>query len=85
MEYTTLGASGTKVSRIGIRTNTFGGDADWHLSAEQAREVVDTAIAHGINFFDTANAYNAGESKRVVGDALDVGPSVRGGTPCRRA
>jgi aryl-alcohol dehydrogenase-like predicted oxidoreductase len=71
MEYTTLGGSGTTVSRIGIGTNTFGGDADWHLSAEQARAVVDTAIDHGVNFFDTANAYNAGESERVLGTALD--------------
>jgi aryl-alcohol dehydrogenase-like predicted oxidoreductase len=71
MEYTTLGGSGTKVSRIGIGTNTFGGDADWHLSAEEAQDVVDTAIDHGINFFDTANAYNAGESERVLGEALD--------------
>ena len=71
MEYTTLGGSGTKVSRIGIGTNTFGGDADWHLSAEEAQAVVDTAIDHGINFFDTANAYNAGESERVLGEALD--------------
>jgi len=71
MEYTTLGGSGTKVSRIGIGTNTFGGDADWHLSAEAAQEVVDTAVDHGINFFDTANAYNAGESERVLGEALE--------------
>ena len=71
MEYTTLGGSGTKISRIGIGTNTFGGDADWHLSAEEAQAVVDTAIDHGINFFDTANAYNAGESERVLGSALD--------------
>ena len=71
MEYTTLGSSGTKVSRIGIGTNTFGGDAEWHLSAEEAQDVVDTAIDHGINFFDTANAYNTGESERVLGEALD--------------
>ena len=71
MEYTTLGSSGTEVSRIGIGTNTFGGDAEWHLSAEEAQDVVDTAIDHGINFFDTANAYNAGASERVLGEALD--------------
>ncbi|RAW45431.1 aldo/keto reductase [Halorubrum sp. 48-1-W] len=71
MEYTTLGNSGTKVSRIGIGTNTFGGDADWHLSAEEAQAVVDTAIDHGINLFDTANAYNGGESERVLGSALE--------------
>lgn len=71
MEYTTLGSSGTKISRIGIGTNTFGGDAEWHLSATEAEEIVDTAIEHGINFFDTANAYNAGKSERVLGEALD--------------
>ncbi len=71
MEYTTLGGSGTTVSRICIGTNTFGGDADWHLSAEEAQAVVDTAIDHGITFFDTANAYNTGESERVLGEALE--------------
>jgi len=71
MEYTTLGGSGTTVSRICIGTNTFGGDADWHLSAEEAQAVVDTAIDHGITFFDTANAYNTGESERVLGETLE--------------
>ena len=71
MEYTTLGSSGTKVSRIGVGTNTFGGDAEWHLSADEAQAVVDTAIEHGVNFFDTANAYNTGESERVLGEALE--------------
>ncbi|MEF8780631.1 MAG: aldo/keto reductase [Haloferacaceae archaeon] len=70
MEYTTLGNSGTKVSRICIGTNTFGGDADWHLSTTEAQAVVDTAIEHGINFFDTANAYNDGASERVLGETL---------------
>ena len=70
MEYTTLGNSGTTVSRICIGTNTFGGDAEWHLSASEAQAVVDTAIEHGITFFDTANAYNTGASERVLGEAL---------------
>ncbi len=71
MEYTTLGDTGATVSRICIGTNTFGGDAPWHLSADEAQAVVDTAIDNGINFFDTANNYNTGASERVLGDALD--------------
>ena len=47
-----------------------GGDAEWHLSASEAQAVVDTAIEHGITFFDTANAYNTGASERVLGEAL---------------
>ncbi|RLM49847.1 aldo/keto reductase [Halorubrum sp. Atlit-28R] len=74
-EYATLGGSGTKASRIGIGTNTFGGDADRHLSDEEAQVVVDTAIDHRIAFIDTANAYDAGERERVPGEALDVDPA----------
>jgi aryl-alcohol dehydrogenase-like predicted oxidoreductase len=72
MEYTTLGDTGTTVSKICLGCMSFG-DSDWRewvLDEEAGKELVDRAIELGINFFDTANMYSRGESERVLGDAL---------------
>jgi aryl-alcohol dehydrogenase-like predicted oxidoreductase len=53
MEYTQLGRTGLKVSRLVLGTMNFGpqtGEADSHA-------IMDAALAAGINFFDTANIY----------------------------
>jgi aryl-alcohol dehydrogenase-like predicted oxidoreductase len=53
MQYTHLGRSGLSVSRLCLGTMNFGpltSEADSHA-------IMDAAHAHGINFFDTANAY----------------------------
>jgi 1-deoxyxylulose-5-phosphate synthase len=55
MEYSLLGPSGVKVSRICLGTATFGVAPD----AQEARRVVDAALGEGINFFDTADVYGA--------------------------
>lgn len=73
MEYTTSGSSETKVTRIGIGTDTFGGDAEWPLSATEAQDVVDTTVEHGVNFSDTANASNISSLRRWC-----IGMSVPG-------
>ena len=73
MEYTTLGATGTEVSRICLGCMSFG-SSDWRpwvLDPEEGREIIERAIDLGINFFDTANMYSNGESERVLGDALE--------------
>ncbi|MFW5947986.1 MAG: aldo/keto reductase [Halolamina sp.] len=72
MEYTTLGDTGIQVSRIALGCMSFGDPSwrDWVLSEEDGRELIDRAIDLGINFFDTANMYSAGESERILGDAL---------------
>ena len=72
MEYTTLGDTGTTVSKICLGCMSFG-DNDWRewvLDADAGRELVDRAIELGVNFFDTANMYSRGGSERVLGDAL---------------
>jgi aryl-alcohol dehydrogenase-like predicted oxidoreductase len=72
MEYTTLGETGTKVSKICLGCMSFG-DTDWRewvLDAEEGKELVDRAIELGVNFFDTANIYSHGGSERVLGDAI---------------
>ena len=74
MEYTTLGDTGTTVSKICLGCMSFG-DNDWRewvLDEEAGRELVDRAIELGVNFFDTANMYSIGGSERVLGDALSA-------------
>lgn len=66
MEYRRLGSSGLRVSVIGLGGNTFGRYVDERGTAE----VVNAAFEAGINFFDTADIYNAGVSERYLGAAL---------------
>jgi aryl-alcohol dehydrogenase-like predicted oxidoreductase len=66
MEYRKLGRSGVKVSPLCLGTMMFGGPTDEHDAARiiaRAREV-------GINFVDTADAYNEGGSEEIVGRAI---------------
>lgn len=59
MEYTQLGRTGLKVSRLVLGTMNFGPlteEADSHT-------IMDAALGAGINFFDTANVYGWGEDK----------------------
>lgn len=66
METTTLQGTDLRVSRACLGTMTFGGQTD----AATARRMTDLCLDSGINFIDTANVYNAGESERIVGDLL---------------
>jgi aryl-alcohol dehydrogenase-like predicted oxidoreductase len=68
MEYTRLGATGMKVSRLCLGTMMFGrwGNSD----AEDCTCIVQRALDEGINFIDTANRYNWGESETIVGRAV---------------
>jgi aryl-alcohol dehydrogenase-like predicted oxidoreductase len=66
MDYRRLGRTGLKVSEICLGTMTFGHGAD---QAESER-ILATALDAGINFIDTANAYNAGQSEIMLGKAL---------------
>ncbi|MGQ5517082.1 aldo/keto reductase [Halococcus saccharolyticus] len=72
MEYTRLGDTGLEVSRLCLGCMNFGSDAPWMIDdREQSEAVIERAIEHGINFFDTANVYSRGESEEILGDALD--------------
>jgi len=75
MEYTTLGKSGIKVSKICLGCMNFGerGNRDsftWLLNQEQTDEMVKRALDLGINFFDTANCYNNGTSEVFLGNSI---------------
>jgi aryl-alcohol dehydrogenase-like predicted oxidoreductase len=74
MEYTRLGSTGMKVSRICLGCMGFG-DATrwihkWVLNEENSRPIIQKALESGINFFDTANVYSIGASEEILGRAL---------------
>jgi aryl-alcohol dehydrogenase-like predicted oxidoreductase len=66
MEYRNLGRSGLRVSPLCLGAMMFGGATDEATSAR----IVDRARNEGINFIDTADAYNGGRSEEVVGRAI---------------
>lgn len=68
MRYAYLGQTGIQVSEICLGTMTFGNEAD----KEASFRLMDKAHEAGINFFDTANIYNDGESERIVGEWMNA-------------
>jgi len=69
MEYTRLGNSGLKVSRITLGCMSFGTPAwrPWILDSDQSRPFFERAIDLGINVFDTADMYSLGVGEEVTG------------------
>ncbi|MEL7434690.1 MAG: aldo/keto reductase [Chloroflexota bacterium] len=70
-----LGNSGLRVSTLSLGTMTFGGTEPafakmGNITGKEADRFVGRAIDAGINLFDTADAYSAGESERVLGEAI---------------
>lgn len=74
MEYTQLGNSGIKVSRLCLGCMSFGDPASkmhaWTLDPDKSEEIIKYALDLGINFFDTANTYSAGTSEEYLGRAI---------------
>ena len=74
MDYTRLGKSDLRVSRIALGCMSYGvpnrGAHPWSLDEEKSRPFIKQALELGINFFDTANVYSDGTSEEIVGRAL---------------
>lgn len=67
VKYRRLGNTGLKVSEISLGSwLTYGG----YVGQQQAIQTIHRAYDLGINFFDTANVYERGESEKVVGQAI---------------
>ncbi|MBT6314456.1 MAG: aldo/keto reductase, partial [Alphaproteobacteria bacterium] len=66
MQHRRLGRSGLLVSPICIGAMMFGGPTD----AATSCAMLDEAADQGVNFVDTADAYNGGKSEEVVGRAV---------------
>lgn len=71
MEYRNLGRSGLRVSPLCLGAMMFGGATDEPTS----RRIIARAAEQGVNFIDTADAYNGGESEAVVGRAIQASRS----------
>ena len=72
MQYTNLGRSGLKVSRICLGMMSYGDPTwrEWVLSEDHGRPFVKRALDAGLNFFDTADMYSLGVSEQVLGRAV---------------
>ena len=74
MKYAKLGKSDLTVSRICMGCMGFGdssnGQHGWTLDESASREIIKYGLENGINFYDTAIAYQNGTSEQFVGRAL---------------
>ncbi|NBC26684.1 MAG: aldo/keto reductase [Bacteroidetes bacterium] len=71
MNYRTLGKTGFKISEISLGTWQLGGTWGTDFDEQLAAETLDTAIANGVNFIDTADVYKGTESEVAVGKAVN--------------
>ena len=62
MQYTNLGRSGLKVSRLCLGTMNFGPQT----TEQDAYAIMDRALEHGINFWDTANVYGGKKGEGIT-------------------
>ena len=67
MDYRRLGNSNLRVSALCLGTMMFGGQTSMAVAAD----IVASARAHGINFIDTADIYNRGQSEKDLGRLLN--------------
>jgi 1-deoxyxylulose-5-phosphate synthase len=74
VEYTRLGRTGLRVSRIGLGCMSYGvaaaGMHQWTLDEDAAAPLFRQAVDLGVTFWDTANAYQGGTSEEFVGRAV---------------
>lgn len=72
MDYTRLGNSGLKVSRLCLGMMSYGDPArqEWALAQDAAEPLVRRAADAGVTFFDTADVYSSGASEVVTGNVL---------------
>ena len=62
-----LGKTGFEISSVGLGTWQVGGKWGSGFSNDNADAILDKALENGINFIDTADVYEGGESERAVG------------------
>lgn len=75
MTYTRLGQSGLIVSRMALGTMTFNLGGEFipgvaNVGQDEASRMVDCALDHGVNFFDSADGYSQGDAETALGIAL---------------
>ncbi len=75
MNYRYLGKSGLRISEVGLGTMTFSPTKEVFetyggTDISESKKLVDFAIDRGVNFFDTADAYNDGAAEETLGKVL---------------
>src|SRR5579875_1396520 len=74
MEHRLLGASGFRVPVLGLGTATFGGEGAFegfgNSDIAEATRLVDISLEAGLTMFDSADAYSAGRSEEILGQAI---------------
>ena len=74
MQYTKLGNTDLNVSRVCMGCMGFGdperGQHSWTVDEEHTRQIIKRGLELGVNFYDTAIAYQSGTSEQYVGRAL---------------
>lgn len=70
MEYTQLGLTDLKISRIGFGCWAIGGHGYGVVDDNESIRAIHHALEMGINFFDTAGTYGFGHSEKILGKAL---------------
>ena len=74
MKYTKLGNTDITISRVCMGCMGFGdaanGQHSWTVDEETTRQIIRHGLESGINFYDTAIAYQGGTSEQYVGRAL---------------
>ena len=72
MQYSRLGTTGLKVSRICLGMMSYGDPAlrAWTLREDAAEPIVRRAVEDGVTFFDTADMYSEGNSEQIAGRLL---------------
>jgi aryl-alcohol dehydrogenase-like predicted oxidoreductase len=70
MQYRTLGKTGFKISEISLGTWQVGGKWGSGFDHQLAENILQAALDDGVNFIDTADVYENGESEKAVGKIL---------------
>lgn len=73
MQYTNLGESGLRVSRVCVGCMSYGfqeGRWKWTIAEDQALPLLNYCYEKNLNFYDTANVYSNGVSEEILGKAI---------------
>ena len=64
--------SETKLPRIALGAWAWGNDGTFggHYTADSLKDVYETAMANGLNLWDTATVYGMGTSERILGELI---------------
>ncbi|MGI6302255.1 MAG: aldo/keto reductase [Verrucomicrobiota bacterium] len=68
-----LGSNGFRISEVGLGCWQFGGDFG-EVTEQTALAIMEKAVEHGVDFFDTANVYGDGRSETLIGRFLNQCP-----------